>query len=237
MRARLVLIPLALSAALIAGCANQGSDPAPTPTPTPSDNGVAALSAEEIHTKAKEALGKAEAFQVKGSVESEGQKITVDLRVSGEDAAGTLDVGNMKFEVMGIGNDGYLRADDALQALLAGQPALQAIVKGKWLKFSMDDERFGNFAKEFAKVKDPNEILKYKGPITKGETKTINGTPAIGIVDADKSTLYVATVGEPLPLQIENADGSVTTFTYDPNVKVTPPAASETVDASLLEKS
>ena len=40
--------------------------------------------------------------------------------------------------------------------------------------------------------------------ITKGATKTIAGQPALGLVDTDGSTLWVATTGDPLPILISS---------------------------------
>lgn len=249
MRARLVLIPVALSAALVAGCANQGSDPAATPTPTQTptlvDNGVAALSEDEILDKAKEALKNAGAFQLKGTLEDQGEKITVDVKVKGQNAAAVIDLDSTrKAEFVKVGTDSYVRADYVLEDVLKDNPPLLALTRGKYVKIPQDFQipagpgmALALVPQTFMKLTDPEELLKPQGSLTKGQTKTINGIPAIGLVDSDKSILYVATAGEPLPLQIENPDGSVANFTYETNVDVTAPPASAVVDASAFASS
>ena len=55
----------------------------------------------------------------------------------------------------------------------------------------------------------PENMTKPEGDVTKGDTKTIDGTPAIGLVDSKGGgKLYVATTGEPVPLSIEDSSGT-----------------------------
>jgi hypothetical protein len=234
MRARLVVVLAALGAAtFVAGCATQGGSatPSATPSPTPADNGVSALAANEILEKAKTALGNAKSVSIKGSATEDGEKMEFDFKISGEDVAAVISGGGLSIELIRVGTDAYLKADALFETLLSGQPQVLNLIKGKYVKVPANDERF----EQFTQLTDPDEILKPEGNISKGQTKTINGTPAIGLVDdKDKSTLYIATVGEPLPLRVEDEAGNGLDFTYDESVTVTAPAADQVVDASQL---
>jgi hypothetical protein len=234
MRARLVVVLAALGAAsFVAGCATQtgGTTPSASPSPTVADNGVSALAANEILEKAKTALGNAKTVRIKGSATEDGDKMEFDFKISGEDVAAVISGGGLTLELIRVGPDAYLKADALFETLLGGQPQVLNLIKGKYVKVPANDERF----KEFTQLTDPNEILKPEGNISKGQTKTINGTPAIGLVDdKDKSTLYIATVGEPLPLRVEDETGNGLDFTYDEAVTVTAPPTDQVVDATQI---
>jgi hypothetical protein len=234
MRARLVLVLAALgAAALVAGCATQGSGstPSSTPSPTVADNGVAALAANEILERAKTALGNAKSVHIKGSATEDGEKMEFDFKISGEDVAASITGQGLTVEIIRVGPDAYMKADALFETLLGGQPQVLNLIKGKYLKIDATDERF----KQFTELADPEEILKPEGTVTKGQPKTINGTPAIGLVDdKDKSTLYIATVGEPLPLRVEDEAGNGLDFLYDEAVTIAAPPADKVVDASTL---
>ena len=233
MRARLVMVLAALgAAAFVAGCANTpGGSTTPTPTPIINDNGVSALAANEILEKAKTALGDAKSVRIKGSATEAGEKMELDFKISGEDLSATISGSGLSMEIIKIGTDVYMKADSLWETFLSGQPQVLALIKGKYLKIPATDERF----KQFTQITDPDELLKPEGNLSKGQTKTINGKPAIGLVDdKDKSTLYISTVDEPLPLRVEDESGSGLDFTYDEAVTVTAPPAAEVVDASKL---
>jgi hypothetical protein len=233
MRARLVMVLAALgAAAFVAGCANTpGATTTPTPTTAANDNGVSALAANEILERAKTALGDAKSVRIKGSATEAGDKMELDFKISGEDLGATISGGGLTMEIIKIGTDVYMKADSLWETLLGGQPQILNLIKGKYLKIPATDERF----KQFTQITDPNELLKPEGNLSKGQTKTINGKPAIGLVDdKDKSTLYISTVDEPLPLRVEDESGNGLDFTYDETVTVTAPPAAEVVDASTL---
>jgi hypothetical protein len=78
--------------------------------------------------------------------------------------------------------------------------------------------------------------------VTKGAAKTVNGTPVIGLTIKDSSggsTLYVATTGQPVPIEAApeagGADsGTIDFLDYGAPVDVQAPAADQTVDVSAL---
>jgi hypothetical protein len=235
MRARLVLVPIALAAALVAGC-NTKSDPGTTTPPAASDNGVANLSADEILARATTALNNAKSFKAKGEMDSDGTKVTIDMQFSGKDFKGNLSGEGMQFEIIRIGNDIYLKApDDVWKTFLPpGQDAALALLRGKYVKVDASMPQFAALAGSM----DTSEILKPEGAVTKGEAKVVNGIPTIALKDgADNGTLYIATQGEPYPIRIEGpaAEGGAIDFTdFNASVTIAAPAAGEVFDLKSI---
>jgi hypothetical protein len=237
MRVRLALIPLVAAAALLAGCAT-ATPPATTPTSTgPADNGVSALAPADILTKAQAALAAAKSFHMVGTTTDNGQKVAVDLKYSGKDAAGTVDVGAVKIEIISVGTDVYLKAPDdfwSSQIPAAQASTLLALIKGKYVKVDSKNASVASLVDPLR----PENLLKPDGTVTKGDTKTIDGAPAIALVDSsDNSKLYIATTGDPVPLSIESgtSDGASVQFKeYNLPVMITAPATGDVFDLKAL---
>src|SRR5690348_2064970 len=116
MRIRHLLIPIALTAALVSGCAKASTPSTPasptatvlTSPPGPPDNGVSALSATEILDKAKAAALAKGSVRVKGSADDSGNKITLDFKISGTNFDGTLSMKDATIHILKVGTSLYL---------------------------------------------------------------------------------------------------------------------------------
>jgi hypothetical protein len=232
MRARLVLVPIALAAALVAGC-NTKSDEGTTP-PAASDNGVAGLTADEILARATTALNSAQSFKAKGDMTSDGTKVSIDMQFSGKDFKGNMSGEGLQFEIIKVGTDVYLKApDEVWQTLLPpGQEAALALLKGKYVKVDATNPQFGSLASSL----DTAEILKPEGTVTKGEAKVVNGVPTIALVDSTAGTIYIATQGEPYPIRIEGkaGEGGIDFSEFNTSAAVTAPPAGEVFDLKSI---
>jgi hypothetical protein len=207
----------------------------------PVDNGVAELSADEILSKAQQALRDADSVHVKGEGTSDGETFGVDMRFSGSDGAtGSLTAGGQTIEMLRIGNTVYLKANEEFWKSTTGSAAAGELLKGKYLKADSSDKNFGELASftdlaEFAK-----ETLKPEGEISKGERSNIRGVPTIALIDAEEGgSLHVATEGEPYPMQIAPKEGGEETgqidfLDYGAPVELKEPPADQVVDASKL---
>ncbi len=210
MRITRALIPLALTGALLAGCGGSGNDSTSGRTPesaAPTDNGVAALEAQAIVDKAVAALGTAKSFSMKGEIDTEGEKIAIDLKVAGKDVLGALTLDGNKIELLRVGDQNFMRPDAGAWKTLGGESGetISKLMGNKWAKLSSSDADY----QSFFDIADPAELLKPDGKITKGDTKTVNGTKAVGVVQSgeDGGTLWVATTGEAYPLTLEGPSG------------------------------
>ncbi len=240
MRARLVLLPIVVAAALVAGCDKKsGLDPAvnDSPSAAPSDNAVALLPASEILSKALAAASSAQSVHVKGDVTVDSDKISLDVTVSGENGKGTITAEGQSVELIRLNNDVYMKAGEGFWNMVAGNdpnPAVASLLKDRWVKVPADE----GFA-ELANLFDPDTLLPDAGPATKGETKTINGISAIGLtdsVDTGEAVIYVATQGEPYPLRLEGppGEGAIDFTDWNAPVEITAPPAGEVLDMSQI---
>ncbi len=234
MRARLVLVPIALAAALVAGCSTKSGGEGTTTPPAATDNGVANLTADEILARATTALASATSFKAKGDITSDGTKVSLDVQFSGKDFKGNMSGEGLQFEIIKVGNDVYLKAPDAVwQTLLPpGQEAALALLKGKYVKVDASNPQFASLAGSL----DTSEILKPEGSLTKGEAKVVNGVPTIGLADGTAGTFYIATQGEPYPIRFEGkaGEGGIDFSDFNASAAVTAPAAGEVFDLQSL---
>jgi hypothetical protein len=213
------------------------------------DNGVAALAPKEILTKAQAALTKASSVHIVGSGRSEGQELALDLKIKGKvGAAGKLTLpvggpggsaGKLQVEIIIIGQTAYLKGDRALWAGVVGSSTAADKLAGKWLKTSVGNEK----VKPLLDIANPaelaKELIKPEDNLAKGQQKQIRGIDTVGVIDKGStgSTVYVATKGEPVPVQIveTGANSAVIDFQdYGKPVDVAPPPADKTVDGSTL---
>ena len=214
------------------------------------DNGVAELSAEEIIERARAAATEAESVHIEGDIENGQQSIGLNLRIKGsEGAVGTMTLGRAgagapaSLQLLRIGQEVYVMGDDAFYAQVGAGEAAK-LLKGKYLKSTSSGSDFADLASFTDLDKLFGDLLEPEGKLSKGQSKTIEGVEAIGVVDETEEgsgTLYVAAEGEPYPLLVEgpaegDATGSVTFSDYNDPVDLTPPAADQIVDLEALRQ-
>lgn len=222
MRWRTLLLPAVASIALLAGCT---ASPEPTPTPTPTTNGLENLAAEEIEARMHEALREAGSFRLAGTAEVEGQTTEVDLAVVGEAMEGSFVVMGIEVELL-VAEDGttYLRGGQALFGPLLGTEL--GDIGGKWIKLPATDD--------LGLIPDTEDFLAADSHYTKGEVTEYQGQPAITLVDSDGAKLYVSLVGEPYPLAIETAEGTLEFTDIGADITIEAPPADEVIEFSSL---
>ena len=217
-----------------AGRAGQSSAAA-----TPADNGVADLGADAILAKAKAALKGAGAVRIKGTGGSGTDRFALDVRYSGSDAEGTFSSDGQPIELRRVGSTVYLKASKEFWTK-SGNAAAGELLAGKWLKTPLTDQRFAGLAEFTDLSKTADGLLDPDGTVSKGTRKTVAGIPAIGLRSGkeDDGQLYVATTGQPYPLQIMSTDakdpGQVDFTDFGKKTPVAAPAAEEVVDVTKL---
>jgi hypothetical protein len=230
--------------ALGAGCGESGSGSygAGSPSPTPTDNGVANLSATQIMSRTQAAVKKAPSVHLKGNGVSEGRRFGIDLRISDKSGHGTITQGSQTIELLRVGTTVYIKGDADFWRALTGNAGTAELLKGKYLKGSMSDPKVASIAVLTQLDKFVAQLFSSNRTVTKGERKTIRGTEAISLVASGKDggTLYIATRGEPYPLQIvsttQSEPGTIDFLDYGAPVKATPPPPDQVVDTSKLGK-
>ena len=244
MPTKLALVALAVTATTIAGCGDSkaagdaAASPSAAVSAAPAGNGVAALSADEILQKSKDALKAAKSFKVTGVMSENGEKTDVDMHINGSDFAGTMTTGAATLAMVSINGKKYMKPNEAFWVMSTDAKqgkALNTAVNGRWIGGADGDAQMaGIFA-----IGSVDGMFKPTGAISKGEEKVIAGVPAIGLNDAgDAGTvLWIATTGEPYPLEIANKDGStlVVGAVGEPATGIVAPAAAQVVDMNKLK--
>ncbi|QGN48450.1 hypothetical protein ACN26Y_20470 [Micromonospora sp. WMMD558] len=239
MRVARVLVPLAVTGMVLAGCGEPTTGgatwSAPADAASAAGNGVADLTAAEILRKTNAALKKAGSFRVEGQRKDGGSTLSIDLKVMGEDLAGTLGLNGQRIQLLLVGGQPYFKANETFwkESGPRGEGMAQ-LIGDRWVTVARDDKNFGSL---FTIAEDAANLAP-DGTATKGEAKTIDAGPAITLIDeSDRSTLYVATTGEPYPLLIVGPDnqGQLAYSEFGksfPDIKK--PAAADVIDFSKL---
>ncbi len=231
---------------LAAGCQSDskaaapiGSTSASAPagsTDTTADNSLSTLSADEILQRTKSALSAANSFHVKGVLKNDSDKDQEDIKVSGSNAAGSISIGAAKIALLRVGGEMYIKPNAEFWAK-AGMPNAKTTVvaqKGRWVKVAKGDSDWATLLDGA----DPSKLLHPSGKITKGATKTIAGVPTIELIDhgTDAGSLFIATTGQPYPLQITGPGGaSLTISEFGQKFEdVTAPTADQVIDLSSM---
>jgi hypothetical protein len=234
------LVASTAAAVILAGCGGTEVAGKGVPaSPSPSDNGVAALSAAQILSKAKAALKSADAVRIKGTAGSGAERFDIDMRYTASLAQGTLAVAGQPIEIRRIGETVYVKGSREFWTNRVPAAAVE-LLTGKWLKSPVTGPQLGELAEVTDLSKAADGILEPDGTITKGEKKVVAGTPAIALVSSgtDGGKLYIATIGKPYPLQVvptKATDVGQIAFTeYGKKVTVSPPPADLVIDVSKL---
>jgi hypothetical protein len=232
---RSVAVVAATAALVLSGCTKTPAPASPKPavSSAPADNGVAALSADEILERATQALVDVKSFRMAGTVVEGNEATKIDFKISGDDLLGTMTVAGGRVELLAVGGEKYLRVDDSLLALVVGESTVKKLgaelVATKWLRPAPGDVSTDDMFEGL----NVGDVLTPTGMLTKGETLISNGRPVIELLDSEsEGALHIATTGEPLPLKMGGNGADTVLFSQFgadfPEIKA--PPAGEVVD-------
>jgi hypothetical protein len=196
---------LAMLAATLGGCGASSSG-----------NGVAAKSPAEILAATKVAADAATSVHVSGSIVSGGSPITLDMSLlAGRGGRGQLSVNGLSSEVIQTGGNVYIKASPAFYRHIGGAAAAQ-LLQGKWLKAPATTPEFASLASLTNLRQLADTTLANHGALVKRGVSTVNGQRAVGVTDTSKrETLYIATTGQPYPVEITKDGASGGTIAFD----------------------
>jgi hypothetical protein len=203
-----------------------------------SSNGVASKSANQILQASENSIKTAKSVHVSGSLVSSGQRIDLDLDlVSGKGGKGSMSTSGLGFQLVTLGQTVYVKGSDAFWRHFGGNAAVQ-LFKGKWLK-GPTTGNLSSFASLTNLTQLFGKILSSHGTLTKGTTSTVDGQKVIAVNDTSGQggTLYVATTGQPYPVQISKtgANGGHITFDhYNESVAIAAPSGA--IDISQFQQ-
>jgi hypothetical protein len=219
---------LAIGSIALAGCGGSKG----------SSNSIESKSANDIIKDSQQAADNATSVHVSGQLQSEGKPITLDLNlVAGKGARGEISQNGLSFKLILVGNTAYISGSPSFYRSLGGSAAAQ-LFDGKWLKASASSGDFASFGQLGDMRKLIDTTLTGHGTLKKGSTSTVGSQKAIAITDTTKGgTLYVATTGQPYPLQISKTGSESGKITFeDWNKATTITAPANAVDLSELKQ-
>jgi hypothetical protein len=196
--ARRLLIVLAATAALTAGCGG-GSG---------SGNGEAKKTASQILVDSRSAATDAGTAHVTGTIVDAGTRLKLDLHAGGTTGSGTITFRGSPIEVIRIGNTLYMKAPASFYTSTGADSATASLLDGKWLKASATQKDFAELA-QLTRLKDVLALTtKPDGKISKGDESTIGGTAVIELKDDKGGSLFIATTGSPYPIALRGKDAT-----------------------------
>ena len=146
----------------------------------------------------------------------------------------------MSFQIISTGGKVYFKTDAAALQKLTGAGIAGQLLAGRWIIAPSSLGQVSSFDALTNLTKLFNSLTTSLGVLEKGDTTKVNGQPAIAVTSTRKNgggTLYVATTGQPYPLQLKGAKGNEGTITFDQwdqQVTISPPA--NPVDFSQLKR-
>jgi hypothetical protein len=250
--------PALLSAAVcvVAGCGGGGSSgatagptstpspsvsasatPTPSPSPTPSPTGpnrIASLTPTAALAKVSAAAATQTSVRVVGSVVESGRKLSINVQAGLNSGQGVLRIGNGHVSLRLLNGTLYFNGDLKGLTGLGVKRASAKGAAGKWIGGQATTSPLSAFVSFTDLV---SSILRPNGRIVAGRPKTINGVKTFALVTKSKKgggTLYIATIGEPLPVQAVNPKTRETlTFTdWSATLSVAQPPKAITVPPS-----
>ncbi|MDQ1464268.1 MAG: hypothetical protein QOC73_1209 [Actinomycetota bacterium] len=270
--ARAVAIGIVATAVVLAGCSSKKSPAAAASTSAASSATSAAASAAgspaasgsttpltgdpamiALATQSLAALAKVKSVHMLGSIDEGGTVGTIDLTfANGKGSIGSIGIAGGTLKFLAIGGNVYIQADaKAFSGLGASAPpSALAAIAGKWINVGKSDGSGANAFGDFSSFADLSLFAKQfagdGGKLSAAGNKTINGKPAIGILEttadpANSSTLYVAADGNHLPLEVVPVSSSASSgstsdridfLNYDAPVTITAPT--DAIDLAQL---
>lgn len=226
---------MAAAATILGGCSQGSSSPSSSPSPT--DNGIAALTAQEILTKATDAAKAQASVQIMANGGSGTSAGKFDVQMSkSAGASGTISSGSQTVQFFATEANTWLKADKTFWTEQANAAAAE-LVGDKWVKVPNSNPAFATFANFGNYTNGVSDMLKPGTAVTKGELTTLNGQKAVILVSS-KGQLWIATTGDPLPIQLQSkgAEGGTVTFSQWGSANVgSAPSATDTIDFEKLQ--
>jgi hypothetical protein len=243
-------VAAALAGAAILGsaaaCSSSGTSTASGTSSTPGSTASASaqggaldgLSADQIASRATADLKVVSSVHVKGSVQSSGQKIALNLTLGTQGCTGTMGIdGEGSFVLLKIGKTLWIKPDDKFWNHAAGSAgsALTDLVSGKYIKPSAK----GSSLASIGALCNPAQFAKSFGSdmtgMVKGTTTTIAGQSALQIKDSgDAASAYVTVDPKPQFLRLDGggSNGQLDFTDYNAPLHLSPPPAAETLDGA-----
>jgi hypothetical protein len=202
---------------------------------SPNSNGVASRTPLQILAAARAAVAGAATVHVAGSIVNAGKPISLDMElIAGKGGRGRVALDGYSVQLIEADKGAYLNGTSAFFKRVLGAAA--APLGGRWLKAPAHRGNFSWIGSLTNLGGLTEAALDAHGPRLSSHTATLAGEPAVAVSDAGSGgTLYVASTGNPYPLELLSANGGKLRFSHwNQPVTLTPPAGA--VSISQLQR-
>ena len=217
-------------AGLVAGCGGGGSA-----TSGSSGNALAGLTAKQILTKAVADLNASSSVHLAGSEQDSGQTYTMNLTLGSSGCTGTVGMGTQgTLRLLRIGSTLWINGDSKFwKSTLASSPGYLHAVEGKYVRLSPNGPATSSFSAFCYLSQLAGQFSSTENRVTKGQTTTILGQPALQLQDTQQSGMaYVTLSADPEFLRTGDSSGYVDFTNYNAPLNLSPPPAHQTVTGS-----
>ena len=225
------LLVSVVAAGLLVGCGGSDDESA-----RPQSNGVAQLAPDQILEKAKAAAKAASSVHLKGTVATSDSGTAIDLRYNRDaGTVGTVTQNGQAIQLVFQGQDLFFKASSDTWTGLTGDSRAGELLGDRWVKIPPQAAGFEKVTTLATFNRFIDKALTPEGGLTKTGTKTVRGLNVVGVVEkANNETLYVATEGEPYPVQAQSdtGRGALDFLDWNEPVDVQAPPPDQVVDLS-----
>jgi hypothetical protein len=154
----------------------------------------------EVADAAADALEKAGAVHVAGTMNQDGEEGEIDLQLQGADASGTISFGGSEIEILNVEGQAYIKAPPGFWGSFGLPEEVASQFEGKWVivpaEAASEFEQFSldGFVEE---LRNPESDV--KKDVQEDE---VDGDPVVVVEQGDGSTLTVANDDPAYPLEI-----------------------------------
>jgi hypothetical protein len=179
----------------------------------------------QVADAAADALEKAGAVHIKGTIDQDGEKGGLDLHLQGDDSIGSITLSGVKLQLVSVDGKAYLQAPGEYWTS-AGLPAqASTLFADKWVIVpAAAAEQFSDFSLKGLVDQFRNPDTKIEDDVSSDE---VDGKDVVVVKQKDGGTLSVADDEPAYPLQLENKGDSTGTITFSrfgEKKKITAPA-------------
>jgi hypothetical protein len=176
-------------------------------------NGESAKPPAQILADSVKAVNGATSLRLVASGTSGGSPIALNLKlVSGRGGEGSVTENGLTFQIIRVGAKAYFEAGSAFWKKFAGTIGPQ-LFDGRWIEASATSGQLASFTPLTSLRSFVDGVLASHGTLKLGTPATIDGRPAIALVDTTQGgTLYVAATGTPYPLEISSKGSGTIRF-------------------------
>ena len=160
--------------------------------------------AAQIFADAKAAMLQAKSFHVLGHDDQQGGSISLNVSMSPGRGGGSIAEPGVVMELVLAKGLVYIKADQKSWFKLTGSEPTAALVANRWIDAPVTNTDFSSFA-ELADSQKFIDSLTGEGHISKVTgTSTWEGRKTVVLVDGTGSKLYIADVGAPYMLYVQD---------------------------------